>query len=383
MSLPIFMGEGLSVGKGGDTIIQEPAKVPEATPEERVLQQRNLDYINYIMPSAFKLSDIGMVGLDNQPLVDYKGLMTDGMNKIGDIQNQFSQIQQGNLPDVFRQNKERVIGEGVKNTLGQSLSNLAGRGVVNSSITSGVMNNLQKNVASQMAQGYNQDLALNSQLLTQAEDMAYSPLKYGNAVQNAAMEVPSKYFTMATGQYAPSNDAWKTMYGSRYSIATPAATMVQQDTSGGLLGGMMQGLGSYYGACFAAGTEIATPDGVIAIEDIEQGDEVLSVNDQRELITQGVTHVERVAREYKCIVTAGDYQVVTTPSQTFLTAEGGIVSTMGLHIGDKLLVLKGEKVASAGVTRLEYTDELINVYDFNVQDTDIFFAGGFAVEGWW
>jgi hypothetical protein len=371
------------MSKGGSTVIQEEAKIPEATPEERALQSRNLDYINYIMPSAFKLADIGMVGLNNQPLVDYKGLMTSGMGNINNIQNQFSQLQQGILPDAYRQNKEQVISEGVKNTLGQALNSLAGRGVINSSITSGVMNNLQKNVASQMAQGFNQDIATNSQLLEQAEGMAYSPLKYGSAVQNAAMEVPSKFFTMATGQYAPGNDAWKQMYGSRYSIATPASTMVQPDNSGGLLGGLMQGVGAYYGACFAAGTEIATPDGTVAIEDIEEGDEVFSLNDENELIKREVISVEAVKKDFKCIVTAGDNQVVTTQSQTFLTAEGGVMPTTSLQIGDKLLMLKGLTVTEATITRLEFTNEFISVYDFDVADTNVFFANGFAVEGWW
>lgn len=59
-------------------------------------------------------------------------------------------------------------------------------------------------------------------------------------------------------------------------MASPAQTIVQQG-NGGVLGGLMSGVGVYYGAaCFKAGTKIETIEGKTPIEDIKLNDKAIT-----------------------------------------------------------------------------------------------------------
>lgn len=365
-------------GGGGTTVHNQPAKVPEPTPEERALQKEQLKYIQSLNPSLAKLVELGNKALDNGQLnVDYNQLFSQGMNKINALGSSYNDLLNGKINPEFQKNREAAMQSGINNTLGANLNNLSQRGVVNSKVTNKAVSSQQKNIADAMSQGYHQDIATQSQLLGQAEQAAYSPMMFANAAQNAALDLPKAYWSMATGLNAPNNDAWKTMYNGRMSIATPAQSYVSQDSGGGFFGGLMSGVGSFF--CFVAGTKIATPYGAINIEDIKEGDSVYTLDVDGNIIEGKVTFVAEpaISSDQYLTIATDKGSVTTTASQPFLSGDDFICAD-NINVGDTLAVVWNNV---ATVEKIIPLDEKELVYDFSVEGRNIYFADGFAVEG--
>lgn len=245
----------------------------------------------------------------------------------------------GVLPSSYAENRQKALQADLTNTVGNTLSGLASRGIINSSQADSAFNDISRNASNTLAaqygndmqtaaglagQAYNSQLAgINgkagllgdmfrnqlsgygqqadlantnfnnrqqgistlSQLANQSQQMATDPIKTAATAQEAATNTPMKYLAMATGQNAPTQGLLSQLSQQRYSVASPAQTVVRQG-SGGFFGGLMSGLGSYF-ACFTAGTEISTPEGAVAIEQMAFGDQVISlgaVNEVTELM---------------------------------------------------------------------------------------------------
>ena len=75
----------------------------------------------------------------------------------------------------------------------------------------------------------------------------HDPITTAATAQEASINVPMQYLAMATGQNAPTQNLLTNLSNNRYSMASPAQTIVQQG-NGGLLGGLASGVGSYFGA---------------------------------------------------------------------------------------------------------------------------------------
>lgn len=65
-----------------------------------------------------------------------------------------SSLANGVLPSAYQANMEKSISSAIQNTMGKSLANLGNRGVLNSSVTTGAMNDIQKNAANEVARQY-------------------------------------------------------------------------------------------------------------------------------------------------------------------------------------------------------------------------------------
>lgn len=329
----------------------------------------------------------------------------------------------GVLPSSYAENRQKALQADLTNTVGNTLSGLASRGIINSSQADSAFNDISRNASNTLAaqygndmqtaaglagQAYNsqlagingkagllgdmfrnqlsgygqqadlantnfnnrqQGIATLSQLANQSQQMATDPIKTAATAQEAATNTPMKYLAMATGQNAPTQGLLSQLSQQRYSVASPAQTVVRQG-SGGFFGGLMSGLGSYF-ACFTAGTEISTPEGAVAIEQMAFGDQVVSlgaVNEVTELHDMGEADIYEL-RTPSCMVE-------TTQTEVFLTPDGKKPLTE-LSEGDSVMTVNGFEP----ITAIIATGRREKVYELELTGDNMFYANGILAEG--
>lgn len=329
----------------------------------------------------------------------------------------------GVLPSSYAENRQKALQADLTNTVGNTLSGLASRGIINSSQADSAFNDISRNASNTLAaqygndmqtaaglagQAYNSQLAgINgkagllgdmfrnqlsgygqqadlantnfnnrqqgistlSQLANQSQQMATDPIKTAATAQEAATNTPMKYLAMATGQNAPTQGLLSQLSQQRYSVASPAQTVVRQG-SGGFFGGLMSGLGSYF-ACFTAGTEISTPEGAVTIEQMAFGDQVISlgaVNEVTELHDMGEADIYELHTP-SCTVE-------TTQTEVFMTPDGKKPLTE-LSEGESVMTVNGFEP----ITSIVETGRKEKVYELELTGDNMFYANGILAEG--
>lgn len=329
----------------------------------------------------------------------------------------------GVLPSSYAENRQKALQADLTNTVGNTLSGLASRGIINSSQADSAFNDISRNASNTLAaqygndmqtasglagQAYNSQLAgINgkagllgdmfrnqlsgygqqadlantnfnnrqqgistlSQLANQSQQMATDPIKTAATAQEAAINTPMKYLAMATGQNAPTQGLLSQLSQQRYSVATPGQTIVRQG-SGGFFGGLMSGLGSYF-ACFTAGTEISTPEGAVAIEQMAFGDQVVSlgaVNEVQELHDMGEADIYEL--------NTPSFAVETTQTEVFMTP-GGNKPLSELSEGESVMTVNGFEL----ITSIVETGRKEKVYELELTGDNMFYANGILAEG--
>lgn len=329
----------------------------------------------------------------------------------------------GVLPSSYAENRQKALQADLTNTVGNTLSGLASRGIINSSQADSAFNDISRNASNTLAaqygndmqtaaelagQAYNSQLAgINgkagllgdmfrnqlsgygqqadlantnfnnrqqgistlSQLANQSQQMATDPIKTAATAQEAAINTPMKYLAMATGQNAPTQGLLSQLSQQRYSVATPGQTIVRQG-SGGFFGGLMSGLGSYF-ACFTAGTEISTPEGAVAIEQMAFGDQVVSlgtVNEVTELHDMGEADIYELHTP--------SFAVETTQTEVFMTPDGKKPLTE-LSEGESVMTVNGFEP----ITAIIATGRKEKVYELELTGDNMFYANGILAEG--
>lgn len=329
----------------------------------------------------------------------------------------------GVLPSSYAENRQKALQADLTNTVGNTLSGLASRGIINSSQADSAFNDISRNASNTLAtqygndmqtaaglagQAYNSQLAgINgkagllgdmfrnqlsgygqqadlantnfnnrqqgistlSQLANQSQQMATDPIKTAATAQEAAINTPMKYLAMATGQNAPTQGLLSQLSQQRYSVATPGQTIVRQG-SGGFFGGLMSGLGSYL-ACFTAGTEISTPEGAVAIEQMAFGDQVISlgaVNEVQELHDMGEADVYEL--------NTPSFAVETTQTEVFMTPDGNRPLSE-LSEGESVMTVNGFE----SITAIIATGKKEKVYELELTGDNMFYANGILAEG--
>lgn len=329
----------------------------------------------------------------------------------------------GVLPSSYSENRQKALQSDLTNTVGNTLSGLASRGIINSSQADSAFNDISRNASNTLAaqygndmqtaaglagQAYNSQLAgINgkagllgdmfrnqlsgygqqadlantnfnnrqqgistlSQLANQSQQMTTDPIQTAATAQEAAINTPMKYLAMATGQNAPTQGLLSQLSQQRYSVASPAQTVVRQG-SGGFFGGLMSGLGSYF-ACFTAGTEISTPEGAVAIEQMTFGDQVVSlgaVNEVTELHNMGEADIYELHTP-SCTVE-------TTQTEVFLTPDGKKALTK-LSEGESVVTVNGFEP----ITSIVETGRKEKVYELELTGDNMFYANGILAEG--
>lgn len=351
-------------GGGGTTVVNETAKVPDITPEERELQGLTLEYAkNYAFPSAKKLNTLATDSLTKTLEPDF-GSMYYGQTapKINAITSQHQGLTQGILPEAFKANKQQYIKSGVEE-LGSALSGAAGKGVVNSSLMDRARSDVQTKTSEALGKQFNEDIQLNQDLLDQGLDMAYAPIQYATQAQVASQAVPASWYQMSLGQSSNVSDAWNNMANRRYSLrSNPQA--VQQQSSG-----WAGGLGSIAGAligCVDGDTPVLIDGGVTPIKHVEPGQMILGHGK--------MTEIEAVIYSIKpCIeIVTDEGNLIVTESQPILIAEDTLVDAGDLEVGQQIFDKNILVIADAGRR---------TVYELKVKDT-YFNANGFILEGY-
>lgn len=193
----------------------------------------------------------------------------------------------------------------------------------------------------------------------------------GAGAYQTAMELANIIADMLTGSDCPDN--------LHYRIGNMIGSFI-----GAALGGA---IGKGFKFCFVAGTLVHTKDGVKPIEEIKEGDEVLSYNEQSGQTEYQVVRqtFERFANDVLSVKVAGESAPigVTSEHPFFVKVHGARSDTSGeddgewrkageLNIGDEI------RTASGGWSKVESieTRAAAQVYNFEVAQNHNYFVGG-------
>jgi hypothetical protein len=232
-------------GKGGSTTVNQPLP---PTPQELRLQEVQAQFAEQTAPNAQRLQNTGANMLFNNPgivPVDYTQMGNAAVSGAQNLSQQSQALGRGELNPQFLQNQMAYINDGMQGTIGNALSGLNSRGILNSSVTSGAMGDIGRGITAQIAGQYGNNLNQQAQNLEQQRGLLSMPMELLNSAQNASIDIPNKLLAMSRGEMANTSNLWQNMAQQR--IASRPETVVQPD-NGGLLGGLMQGVGAFYGA---------------------------------------------------------------------------------------------------------------------------------------
>ena len=187
--------------------------------------------------------------------------------------------------------------------------------------------------------------------------------------------VPGRMLDFAQNLYLPSQNQFNTMYSGRMQSGGTTTTTSQTGDNSGMWGAVGSLGSAFVTACFMAGTKVTTPTGYKNIEDIQVGDEVLSLNEQGDIVTKKVTYVNppRLQRIVNVHFKNGTIWH-TTESQRYY--DGRHFSYIDYE--GAALVFHGKP---SEIAALELTDKMAYVYDFAVDGVNVFFANDVAAEG--
>lgn len=221
--LQLFGGGGKGGGGGSSS-----SSSYEPSEQEKVIMnymKQNADSAEGGIESMMKQFNSG-VGSDS-----FKNLLGQSSGLIQSGQNMYSDLMNGKLPTAYTDNMSDAIKTGVQNTVGSTVNGLAGRGVLNSSVTNKALNDVEGNVSNAMTQSYNQNV---SQLAGLA----------GNQIQSA------------TAGYAPYSTLAQLLQGQNNTfINSPVSALrgsgvskSSQSSDPGLMGtlGMAMAVGSLF-----------------------------------------------------------------------------------------------------------------------------------------
>lgn len=470
-------------------VVSTSAKVPAASSEEKRVLSNEMDWLTNAMGVSKNLMNLANGQIQNSQVApDYNSLLqaalsgtqqagqtvsgllpqvqsgVTGANDanngyIGGIGNAMQTYQEGNkyldsdyqkamannadtmsgllsgqLPSAYAQNRQKALQSDLDSTMGSTLSSLADRGIINSSVANQSMNDISKNAANALANGYSSDMAqaaglansaynnqlnglngragllsglysgqlsgigqqagltgnnisniLNgasaqSSLAGQQANLSNQPIDTAAAAQSNAASTPLNYFSSAVGLQSPNLSLYDSMSGHRYAVATPGQTYVKQGSGGwfgNLLGTAANSAAAYY-ACFPAGTLVATGHGDVPIEKMAEGDTV---------VIQGVhmAHVKKVHDmgeqvtynvETAPSIDGTVRKVTTTATEVFLTPEGR-KPLSALKAGMKVWTVDSfRRLAHVLKNKAQQ-----RVYELELDDDRaLFYANGFAVE---
>ena len=131
--------------------------------------------------------------------------------------------------------------------------------------------------------------------------------------------------------------------------------------------------------CFAEDAKISVPNGTKFIKDIKVGDEVISLDRNDNKIISKVTRVQPIFTEKILEVEFSNGTTwKATETQWFYCGNDDYASIIDTK-GKSAITESGRKVA---VVRVSDTGKTVEVYDFIVEGTNVFFANGIAAEGY-
>lgn len=350
-------------------------------------------------------------------LADLYGQATMNANKT------LAGLARGELPAQYQKNMENSIASAMQNTMGNALTSLGDRGVLNSSVTTGAMNDIQRNAANTVAQQYQNNIQqaanLAQQQYSNANNLAgslgniygtqYERLsgalgnsanlaqqQWSNAQNNTSQNsgiysnllnsAGSKIGTAAAAQeaaQAPAFNAWQASLGLNGSATnalsgisgkgTSTQTQTQRGGGAGFWGNFLGGVtGSIF--CFPPDTRIKMADGTTKrLEHIEVGDEVMTYGAEGKETPEKVVNVmgEHYGDVYNLLCELG--HVSATLTQPFLMEDGTYKTLAEIKMGDRVK----DNGAVYGVV---YSGNR-PIHDIEVAGANTYSADGFIAKG--
>ena len=485
--------------KGGNKTTVNNTSTYTPTPYELEMQQQEANYSKAIAPNALELNNLAMNVLKNSlgtVQVDYNGMnqnaqnqianATSGMNgligsnnaassavnnTLGSTANQYSQLAgqtagklgnlsgtytnantaannalgnagnaygslaQGNLPTAYQQNMENSISSALNNTIGKTISGLGNRGVLNSSVTSSALNDIEKNAADSVAQQYQNNInqvanltgqqasaaqqqmsnsfntagqlgnliqqqhslqgdalsqqaqaaqqqytnsmntnSQNSGLLSNLINSATTPITTASVAQEAAQTPASNLWNMSLGLNGATNNALVAAAGKGTTTSSQTSS-----TSGGggflsgLFGGAVSGLAGGLGSAWGC-----FPAGTLVKmgDGSEQAIEHIEVGDEVKTDSGKTEKVVKLMDPhyndvYAVICEKGHTNTTTT--QPLMKKDGSYIEMGNLKVGTELKnVGKVQSIVYSGERR---------VYDLQVDGENNYIADGFTAQG--
>ncbi|MFC1704286.1 C25 family cysteine peptidase [Candidatus Omnitrophota bacterium] len=133
--------------------------------------------------------------------------------------------------------------------------------------------------------------------------------------------------------------------------------------------------------CFLAGTSILMEDGSLKnIEDIKEGDWVLSANDEGEFVTGKVSKafVYPEKKGYLIVETA-DGKPIRVTAEHPVYSDGEYIPIGELTIDSPMTLIKDGQLVEASIVSMRKVSSAQTVYNFEVEDTHTYFAEGYLV----
>jgi len=211
----------------------------QATPEEQALLAQQLKYQEAFYPNVIRLnSDAGNLLWDSYGDVqeDFNTLTNNALDSISGYQNTIQNLNNGIQNPYYQQAMEESLKSGTTNLVGGLINDMGNRGVINSSITSKGLNDIESNVANAMAQQYQNNISTQSELAQQGIDNATAGITTAAAGQEAAIKPALDLWNASLGLQGSGNSVLSSVAGKM------GTTTSKSSSSGGGLGSSLLGL---------------------------------------------------------------------------------------------------------------------------------------------
>lgn len=211
--------------------------------EERALLAQQLKYQEAFFPNVIKLNqNAGDLLWDSYGTVqaDYSAMNNAAQQQINNANQIVGDLQQGIVPESYNENFQAGIANDVKGTVGNAINSLAGRGVINSSVTNKALDDIEENVTDAAAQNYNNAIATQSQLASQQIGNATAGITASAAAQEAAQQPALNLWNASLGLAQSGNNVLGNIAGKWGTSVTNQSG--GNSGFGGFLGGAVTGL---------------------------------------------------------------------------------------------------------------------------------------------
>lgn len=339
----------------------------QPTEEEKELWRLQAQYENAVMPNALELNDKAHDLLENslgEVQVDYENLLNQANDRNQMALSGLQGLANGELPQNYIDNMQQTISAGVNDSMGSLLNNLGASGVLNSSVTSKGIQDINNAASNAMANAYNSNISQVANIYGNLLNNAGTDITTAAAAQEAAQQPALNLWNASIGLNGTNLGAISAMGGKGSSTSTAS-------TSGGsgIFGGILAGLAGNSGLfCFPGNTKIKTPSGLKQIKDIVKGDKITSPDGDKEAEVTDVME-PRFAGTYTIVTPGG--AVSCTSSQPLMKEDGSWATVKELTIGTSLKG-KGE------IRNIIYSGDR-KVYDIKVYG-NMYYADGFIAK---
>ena len=160
------------------------------------------------------------------------GSLQDAYNqRVADVNNGYADLLAGKLPAAYAAARQAALKDDLEKSMGSTVSNMASRGIMNSSVTNRVLNDISQNASDTLAKQYTNDLVTAADMLSrgnnQYENWFGNNLKAYEGAYNAGI---NRYNTAATN----AGNAYNAATGTNKSILDATnALLDRQSTNAG------------------------------------------------------------------------------------------------------------------------------------------------------